>query len=399
MKDVVIIGSGLIGAAMAVSLAKIGLDVAVVEASPQHTTTHTNYDGRTSAVAQGSVRVLESLGVWQRIHERSPINDIRVCDNGGHFFVHYDHREAGNVPFGYIVENRLIRLALHDAVTEQPTIEMIQPDRVKTISPELYHVAITLESGRALNTRLMLVADGKFSPTRALLGIDVRELSYGQTAMVCTIAHSQPHHGVAVERFMPAGPFALLPMTYQRTNVVWAEPEAMAAHMMTLCEEDRLRELRQRIGDHLGDFSLSGGTHSYPLKLLHAQEYIRPRMALIGDAAHAIHPIAGQGANLGYRDVAVMSDVIADAARLGLDWGAANVLEHYQQWRKLDTLMMTSATDTLNRLFSNSIRPVKIARDVGLGVVNQIKPVKRMLMQNAMGLTGDLPRMMKGQAA
>ncbi len=399
MKDVVIIGSGLIGASMAVSLAKIGLDVAVVEASPARANTQTSYDGRTSAVAQGSVRVLSALGIWQRLGDLSPINDIRVCDNGGRFYVHYDHREAGDEPFGYIVENRLVRMAQEEAMAAQSSIEMIQPDSVKSIEHEPSHVVITLESGRVLNARLMLVADGKFSGTRALLGIAVREMTYGQTAMVFTIEHSLAHHGVAVERFMPAGPFALLPMTHQRTNVVWAEPDDMAAHMMTLSDDERLQELRARVGGHLGEISIAGGTHSYPLKLLHAHDYIRPRIALIGDAAHAIHPIAGQGANLGYRDVAVMSEVIADAARVGLDWGAENVLAHYQQWRKLDTLMMTSATDGLNRLFSNSIRPIKIARDLGLGVVNRMAPAKRLLMQNAMGLTGDLPRMMKGQAA
>lgn len=399
MKDVVIIGSGLIGAAMAVSLAKIGLNVAVVEASPPRANTSLEYDGRTSAIAQGSLRVLSALNIWQQLNEISPINDIRVCDNGGHFYVHYDHREAGNEPFGYIVENRLLRLALEQAVAQESAIEMIQPDAVKMIEDKSSYVSITLENGRMLNARLMLVADGKFSRTRDILNIAVRKLTYNQTAMVCTLSHSLPHNGVAVERFMPAGPFALLPMTHQRTNVVWAESDEMAAHMMTLSDDERLNELRMRVGSHLGDISLTGKTHSYPLILLHAQEYIRPRIALIGDAAHAIHPIAGQGANLGYRDVAAISEVIADRARLGLDWGAADALAQYQRWRRFDTITMTSATDTLNRLFSNSVRPIRMARDVGLGVVNQIKPVKRMLMQNAMGLTGDLPRMMRGEAA
>jgi 2-octaprenyl-6-methoxyphenol hydroxylase len=395
MRDVIIIGSGLIGAAMAIALARAGLRVDLIDAAPTSSRLSTAYDGRTSAVALGSMRVLSHIGVWQRITDSEPIQDIRVCDEGGRFYVHYDHTKVGNEPFGHIVENRLLRQSLYEAVDEQKTITVHQPATVTSLESSASSVTVTLSNGESLQASLALVADGKFSKTRDMLGIDTNILTYGQTAIVCTIAHDLPHHGLAVEKFMPAGPFALLPMTNNRTNIVWSERDAMAARMLELDDSEFKIELRQRIGDHLGDFKLIGPRHSYPLILIHARRYTDKRVALIGDSAHGIHPIAGQGANLGFRDVAVLTELLLEQARLGLDLGSDDLLAHYQQWRRFDTLSMTSVTDALNRLFSNRILPLKLARDFGMGMVERLPNTKRFLMHHAMGLVGDLPSMMQ----
>lgn len=395
MRDVIIVGSGLIGATMAIILARAGLTVDLIDNAPTSARLTPAYDGRTSAVALCSMRVLHHAGIWQRLDDTSPILDIRVCDQGGRFSVHYDHQKAGDEPFGHIVENRLLRQALYQAVDEQPSITVHQPTTIRNFTTHASHVAVTLSNGTELKASLMLVADGKYSKTRDMLNIDTTVLRYGQTAIVCTIAHSEPHYGLAVEKFMPAGPFATLPMTHNRTNIVWTERDAMAKRMLELSDDEKLSELRSRMGDFLGDISLVGPCFSHPLNLIHAREYTRDRIALIGDAAHGIHPIAGQGANLGFRDVAVMAELIIEQAKLGLDIGAPDILAHYARWRQFDTLSMTAVTDALNRLFSNNLLPFRIARDLGLGIVDRIAPLKRFLMHDAMGLTGDLPAMMR----
>lgn len=396
--DVIIVGSGLIGSATGIALAQAGLSVLLIDSTPTDKRLSTAYDGRTSAVAKGSVGVLTSIGVWNQIEECEPILDIRVCDLNGKFHVHYDHREAGDDPFGYITENRMLRGALYRKADTTPGLTQHHPATVAAITHLPASVAVTLSDGTHWQAPLMLVADGKFSSTREQLGIGHKTLGYGQTAIVCTIAHEQPHHGVAVEKFRPAGPFALLPMTHQRTNIVWAESDAVAARMLELTNTERHAELALRIGDHLGAFEQIGPCHSYPLKLIHAERYIAPRTALIGDAAHAIHPIAGQGANLGYRDVAAICELVIEQARLGLDVGSDALLQRYVNWRRLDTLTMSAATDGLTRLFSNPIPAVRLLRDVGLGMVNEMKPVKHYFMRHAMGMVGNLPKMMRGVA-
>lgn len=395
MRDVIIVGSGLIGASMAIALARTGLTVDLIDAAPTEARKSPSYDGRTSAVALGSMRVLNHIGVWQRITDSCPILDIHVCDEGGRFHVHYDHTKAGHEPFGHIVENRLLRHALYDAVDEQPGITLHQPATIADFETTSSHVKATLSNGTELAASLMLVADGKYSKTRDRLGIDTTTLRYGQTAIVCTIAHTEPHHGLAMEKFMPAGPFATLPMTGNRTNLVWTERDAMAKRMLELSDTEKLEEIGRRLGDHLGTISLVGPCFSYPLNLIHAREYTRDRIALIGDSAHGIHPIAGQGANLGFRDVAVLTELIVEQAKRGLDIGAPELLAHYARWRRFDTLSMTAVTDALNRLFSNRILPLRLARDIGLGIVNRLPKTKLFLMQDAMGLTGDLPAMMR----
>ena len=254
-----------------------------------------------------------------------------------------------------------------------------------------------------MRARLAVVAEGKASPLRAAAGIRVLRWDYPQCGIVCTVAHEKPHHGVAHENFLPSGPFALLPMTDgpdggHRSSLVWTERREVAPAMMALGGEDFARELMRRYGDGLGSLREVGGRWSYPLGLMHAERYVDQRLALIGDAAHVIHPIAGQGLNLGLRDVAALAETLMDARRLGLDLGSAEVLARYQRWRRFDNTLLMVVTDGLNRLFSNDLPPIRLARDVGLAAVDRLPPLKRFFMRHAMGMVGDLPRLTRGQA-
>lgn len=398
MQDVIIIGSGLVGAAAAIALADAGLRVALVDADSTGARLDAGYDGRTAAIAYGSRCVLEAVGVWPLIEQAEPIYDIRVCDQDRAAHVHYHYRDAGEEPFGHIIENRHLRVALYHRLEACKGVQLHAPATVQSLEQHAAYVEVQLSNGLSLRAPLLLAADGKNSATRRMLHINAKENAYGQTAIVCTIAHSQPHHGLAVERFLPAGPFALLPMSDNRTNIVWTESDALAKRMLELSEDELLQEITQRAGDHLGDISLAGPRFAYPLKLIRAESCIAPRVALIGDAAHAIHPIAGQGVNLGYRDVAVIAELIIERARLGLDIGSDALLSRYAGWRRVDVGSMAAATHGLNRLFSNNVLPLRLARDAGLSMVNELLPLKQFFMRHAMGMVGDLPKMMRKEA-
>jgi 2-octaprenyl-6-methoxyphenol hydroxylase len=399
--DVIIIGAGLVGAAQAVALAQAGLHVALIEAAPRSERLNVAGDGRVSAIALASVRVLESIGVWQRLEDTCAITDIRVCEDGGSYFVHYDSSEVeGGEAFGHMVANTQLRPALTAACDELESITQYEGVTVAQLKQDANKVEVTLSDGTEISAALLLAADGRFSKTREALGIGVKVYEYGQTAMVMTIKHEKPHHGLAVENFFPAGPFAILPMSHNRSNIVWSEPDDMAAWLMQQDDALILEELRKRTGDHLGEYVPEGKRHSYPLKLIKADRMVEGRAALVGDAGHGIHPIAGQGVNLGYRDVAVLTEVLLEQARLGLDIGAPEVLKRYAALRKPDIESMCAATDMLNRLFSNPNPLLKFARDRGLGLVERIAPAKQFFMLQAMGLGGrHTPAMMKGKAA
>lgn len=398
MTHVLIIGSGLVGASMAIALARAGLRVEMIEAKNRREQLHPAFDGRTSAIALASVRILESIGVWQQLDDICAITDIRVCEHGGSHFVHYDHRDAGGEPFGYILENRLLREALYNTVDALDNIIVHEPCTLVGYEAFSTHIEAALSNGTTIHAPLMLVADGKFSQTRAMAGIAPELFEYGQTAIVASIQHSEPHHGLAVEAFFPAGPFAILPMTGNRSNIVWTESDTMAKHMLSLSDDAFLGEIQKRAGEHLGTMQLLGPRHSYPLMLIKAEAYVKDRLALIGDAGHGIHPIAGQGVNLGYRDVAVLAEMIVAQARLGLDIGSASLLADYAQRRESDVGSMVAATDMLNRLFSNHNPFLHKARDMGLGAVERVLPLKQFFMRHAMGMGGNIPKMMRGEA-
>ena len=256
---------------------------------------------------------------------------------------------------------------------------------------------VALSDGRRLSARLVAAADGAASPLRQAAGIRTIEWRYPQTAIVTTVRHQRPHAGIAVEHFLPAGPFAILPMTGNRSSIVWTEREEFVPRLMALSDREFAVELAARFGDFLGAIEPIGPRWSYPVGLMLAERYVDRRLALIGEAAHVIHPIAGQGLNLGIRDVAALAEIVIDARRLGLDIGDDALLQRYQQWRRLDAMLLAAVTDGLNRLFSNQIGPLRLIRDLGLAAVNRLPPLKRFLMRDAMGITGDLPRLMRGE--
>jgi 2-octaprenyl-6-methoxyphenol hydroxylase len=282
-------------------------------------------------------------------------------------------------------------------------LTLLAPVRIAALECGAAAVTAELSDGRRLRARLAVGAEGKASPLREMAGIRVTRWDYRQVGIVCTVAHEAPHQGVAHEHFLPAGPFALLPMTPgpeggHRSSLVWTERRALAPAMMALSDADFAAELQRRFGDSLGRLRQAGGRWSYPLGLMLAEACVAARLALVGDAAHVIHPIAGQGLNLGLRDVAALAETLVDARRLGLDLGSAEVLARYQGWRRLDGALFAVATDGLNRLFSNDLGPLRLIRDLGLAAVDRAPPLKRLFMRHAMGLVGDLPRLVRGEA-
>jgi 2-octaprenyl-6-methoxyphenol hydroxylase len=396
--ELVIVGGGLVGLTLGIACAEAGLDVAVVDREDPAVTVAESFDGRASAIAFGSRQALAAIGLWEKVAaEAAPILEIRVADDNAPLFLHYDHREVGDQPLGWIVENRMLRRALLARVRELPRLRHLAPSTVVDVERSSMGALVRLHDGRALHARLVAAADGKASPLRKAAGIRTIEWSYPQIGIVTTVRHAEPHRGVAVEHFLPAGPFAILPLTGNRSSLVWTERAALAPRIMALDESDFASELRRRFGDFLGAVEPVGPRWSYPLAFLHAQRYGAERLALVGDAAHVIHPIAGQGLNLGLRDVAALAEVLVDARRLGLDIGDAMAIERYERWRRIDNWMLSAVTDSLNRLFSNAIPPVKLARDLGLAAVNALPPLKRLFMRHAMGVVGDLPRLVRGE--
>ena len=398
--ELVIAGAGLSGMLLAVACAGAGLEVAVIDPQPPEAMLDDRFDGRTSAIAYGSKLVFDGIGLWPRVAaEAEPIREIRVADDNSPLFLHYDSRDLGDgaTPLGYIVENRALRRALFEQARTLSTVQLIGGSVASATASET-GIAVVLDDGARLGTRLVAAADGARSPLRQAAGIRTIAWRYNQTGIVTTVAHERPHGGIAIEHFLPAGPFAILPMTGNRSSIVWTEDAALAPRLLALPEAAFAAELAARFGDFLGGVEPVGPRWSYPLALMQAERYADRRLALVGEAAHVIHPIAGQGLNIGIRDIAALAEVVVDQRRRGLDIGDASVLERYQRWRRADALLLAAVTDGLNRLFANAIPPIRLARDVGLGIVNRLPPLKRLLMQHAMGLLGDRPRLMRGES-
>jgi 2-octaprenyl-6-methoxyphenol hydroxylase len=404
-RDVIIGGGGMVGMTLAIALAKAGLSVAVADPLPRAATLDAKFDGRVSALAYASVRMYQALDVWPHLEgEAQPINDILVTDGKldgepSPFSLHFDAAEVGAAALGHIVENRHIRAGLFTAADALPNLRFIAPAALTDLKEDGGRIRATLSNGEEIAASLAIAADGRDSAMREHRGIGVVSWAYPQMGIVATVAHEKPHNGVAYEHFLPSGPFAILPMTGNRSSLVWTEDEKVAPGMMTLDAEDFDAQVARRFGSHLGATKAAGPRWSYPLKFHLARGFVTPRFALVGDSAHGIHPIAGQGLNLGLKDAAALADVVLDAARLGLDIGALDVLKRYERWRRFDSLAMSVATDGLNRLFSNDIAPLRLIRDVGMGIVDAIGPARRFFMRHAGGDIGKLPRLMKGEAA
>ncbi len=414
--EVLISGGGMVGLTLGIALAGAGVATVVVDAADPAALQAAAYDGRSSAIARGTQQALAALGIWPGMAARAePILEIRVSDGrlgagASPFFLHYHHHELGpgqDGPLGYIVENLAIRRALAACAARAGKLTLLAPARLSSAERGPAAVSAVLDDGRRIRAQLIVGAEGKASPLREAAGIRVTRWDYPQVGIVCTVAHEAPHQGVAHEHFLPSGPFALLPMTDgpeaasgggHRSSLVWTERRALAPAMMTLSEADFAAELERRFGAGLGRLRQAGGRWSYPLGLMLAEACVAARLALVGDAAHVIHPIAGQGLNLGLRDVAALAETLVDARRLGLDLGAAAVLARYQGWRRVDGALLAVATDGLNRLFSNDLGPLRLVRDLGLAAVDRAPPLKRFFMRHAMGLVGDLPRLVRGEA-
>lgn len=400
--DVLIVGGGFNGLTLATALSRAGLAVVVVDRESAEKQWAQNFDGRTSAIAYGSARVLDGLGIWAELDKlASPIREIRVSDNNSPLYLHYDPAElppplAGQ-PLGYIFENRDLRRVLYERAKESPGVTLIYGTEVASLERDGCGVSARLGNGDTIAARLTVAADGRDSKLRRQAGIAAARWPYPQTAIVCTVAHEKDHRGIAHERFLPAGPFAILPMTGRRSSIVWTERSDEAPRLMALSEAGFLAELSRRFGDFLGALEVIGPRFAYPLGLVHADRYVAERLVLIGDAAHAIHPIAGQGLNLGLRGVAVLAEVLADARRAGRDIGEPETLRRYERLRRFDAFSMIAATDGLNRLFSNRAPIIRLLRDAGLAAVNRLPPAKRFFMRHAMGMAGSLPRLMRGE--
>ncbi|WP_406735926.1 FAD-dependent monooxygenase [Thioclava sp. GXIMD4215] len=402
--DILISGGGLNGPTLALALAQAGLRVTVVDATPPRARAHQGFDGRAYALAVASQRLLKGLGLWgQLAPEAQPMMDVKASD--GHagdgaapFFLHFDSREMDQSPVGWMLEDRYLSRALQDAMEAQPLVTVIAGTSVIAQEVSQGHVTATLSDGQCLTARLLVGADGRKSGVAERAGITREGWDYGQTALVAAIAHEKPHHGIAQQFFMPTGPLAILPLTGNRSSIVWSETRENAQTLDGLSDGDFLGLLRPRFGDFLGQISLAGPRFSYPLNLTLAKSYVAARIALVGDAAHGVHPIAGQGLNLGLRDVAALAQVLVDAYRRGDDIGALNVLEDYQSWRRFDSTSLALGMDTVNKLFSNHNPLLKLGRQMGMGLVQALPGLRRGFMTQAAGLGGPLPRLLKGEA-
>jgi len=406
--DLVIGGAGFAGLALAIALVEaLGPQFKVTVADPALGSAQSR-DPRASAIAAAARRMFETIGVWQAVEPQAQpmldmvITDSKLDDAVRPTFLTFEGEVAPGEAFAHMIENRHLVDALV-AKAKELGIELRATAVSSFAYPQGAHAApsridVLFADGGELSTRLLVGADGARSQIRERAGIVTYGWSYRQSGIVCTVAHERPHNGRAEEHFLPGGPFAILPLTGNRSSIVWTESTADAERYVALSDAGFHDELEKRFGLHLGEIEVVGPRRAFPLGLYTARTFIGERLALIGDAAHVIHPIAGQGLNMGLRDVAALAEAVADAARLGLDVGGRPVLERYQRWRRFDTAMMGIATDSLNRLFSNRSDVLRLARDIGLGLVERMPPLKRMFIHEAAGFTGDVPKLLKGEA-
>lgn len=402
--DVLIIGGGMVGASLACALAGQNLRIGLVEAAPFNVNEHPGYDDRSIALAQGARRIFQTLGLWDTLAlTATPIRQIHISERGGIGFAHLDSRDQGVDALGYVAEARLIGASLLAQLPTLSGVDLLCPARLAQVAIEPEAACATvhfLNEDRTveLRARLLVAADGASSPVREQLGIAALRWEYGQHAVIANITPTLPHENVAYERFTAAGPIALLPMNDQRCAVVCAVNDPEISAVMALDDAGFLRLVQERFGDRLGPLLRVGRRQSHPLFLLKAREHARTRVAVIGNAAHTLHPIAGQGFNLGIRDVAALAEVITDAQRSGEDIGDLRVLNRYADWRRWDQRQTIVFTDALNRLFANPLWPARIVRNLGLLAFDLCPPLKQQFARQLMGLDGRLPKLARGLA-
>jgi 2-octaprenyl-6-methoxyphenol hydroxylase len=400
--EVVIGGAGFAGLALAIALRQALGDLFTVTVADPALAHARSTDPRASAIAAAARRLFEAIGVWNAVADNAqPILDMVVTDSKlddavRPTFLTFGGEVEEGEPFAHMIENR----HLVDALVEKARslgVDM-RATPVAGFAVEPNSVQVRFADNESVTAHLLVGADGAHSLIREQAGIATHGWNYNQSAIVTTVAHEREHGGRAEEHFLPAGPFAILPLTGRRCSIVWTEASREAERIIALPDAAFHAELEKRFGLQLGDIEVAGPRRAFPLGLFTARTFIGDRLALVGDAAHIIHPIAGQGLNMGLRDVAALAEAVADAARLGLDPGGPEVLERYQRWRRFDTMTMGVATDSLNRLFSNHSDALRLVRDIGLGLVERMPMLKRIFIREAAGFTGDVPKLLKGEA-
>lgn len=399
--DILIAGAGYVGLAVAVSIksARPSLNITVVDAAPVGVWQR---DGRASAIAAAAVRMLDQLGCWSAIAPEAQamtemiITDSRTADPVRPVFLTFDGEVAPGEAFAHMVDNKVLNGALRAKAAELD-IELVEGVGVAGFEDIGGALKVALADGSTMRTPLLIAADGVNSRLRDMAGIKTVRWEYGQSGIVCTVAHERPHNGRAEEHFLPAGPFAILPLKGDRSSIVWTERTADAERLIAADDFLFEHELEMRFGLKLGEIRAETKPRAWPLGLTLARDFVKSRFALAGDAAHGIHPIAGQGLNLGFKDAAALAEVIVEADRLGQDIGGLDVLERYQQWRRFDTVQMGVTTDVLNRLFSNDFGPLRVIRDIGLGLVERAPRLKDFFIRQASGLGASTPRLLRGE--
>ena len=398
--DIIIVGGGLNGSLMAIAAANIGFSTIVLDSKDNEASAENRFDGRSYALALSSVRLLKNLDIFEDIIDKSqPILDIKILDGKlvqgpSQFSLHFDNNEIHDGPMGQMVEDRFIRKALFTKINKNEQIDYKFNSKVTEHKKQSGYISVTLDNGKKLNTKLLVGADGRNSELANRADIKKSGWKYNQSALVCAIEHETDHNGVAWQYFMPSGPLAVLPMTGKRSCIVWTEQNANAKAINLFDETRYTKILAARLGNFLGKFKIIGDRHTYPLELSIADRFIDERLALIGDAAHSVHPIAGQGLNAGFKDIAVLAHIIQDAHHRGEDLGSLGVLKRYEEWRRFDSAQLAYSTDLFNKLFSNENEVLRLARNIGLKLLDSIPVAKRTIIKEAAGITGELPRLM-----
>ena len=395
--DLIIAGGGMVGSALACALGRSDLRIALLEGALLERIRPTeDLDIRVSAIGRASQRIFAAVGAWDGMTDWrvSPFRDMRVWDAGGFGQIHFDSASIGEPSLGWIVENRVIQFALLERARQLPAVELLCPATLEAAHPLDGPIwRVRLSDGREFTTRLLVGADGAQSKVRQLAGIDTNGWQYDQKAVVANVRTAEPHQETAWQRFLPTGPLAFLPLHDGRCSIVWSTTPDRADSLLTLDEYDFGRALGEAFEWRLGSIVQVGARSAFPLRLQHARSYVNPGLALIGDAAHVVHPLAGQGVNLGLLDAAALAEVIADAVAEHREIGSLKVLRRYERWRKGDNLLMLSAMDGFKRLFGTSLPPVRLLRNIGLNLTDAMDPIKNMIARRAMGLAGDLPRL------
>ena len=399
--DIIIVGGGLNGSLMAIAAANIGFSTIVLDSKENDGSLENRFDGRSYALALSSVRLLKNLDIFEEIIDKSqPILDIKILDGKlvqgpSQFSLHFDNNEIHDGPMGQMVEDRFIRKALLTKISKNEQIDYKFNSKVTEHKNQSGYISVTLNNGKKLNTRLLVGADGRNSELAKRAEIKKLGWKYNQSALVCAIEHETEHNGIAWQYFLPSGPLAILPMTGKRSCIVWTEQNINAKAINLFDGTKYTKILEARLGNFLGKLKIIGDRHSYPLELSIADRFIDERLALIGDAAHSVHPIAGQGLNAGFKDIAVLAHIIQDAHHRGEDLGSLGVLKRYEEWRRFDSVQLAYSTDLFNKLFSNENEALRLARNIGIRLLDSIPAAKKNIIKEAAGITGELPRLMR----